>query len=333
MLLSQRFRNDGKPMIEMTDSQIRARDAVIEKIRSGYYSEHDMECDCGNDNDGYEIIAEKDRYGIPQKICICKKCGLILSKHTLDQQSLNRFYDEDYRSLYVPNGRPNEDFFNEQYEHGKQIGAYLSHYLDLSKSNILEIGTGAGGIIKAIQDLYGSSVTGIDLGKEYLDFGRQYDIRLYQESTEDHAKRETKYDVIILSHVIEHFLNLENEMRVISSLLNEGGCLYVEVPGIKNTYATYGTFIRSIQNAHVRYFSKDVLRQILQNYGYTMMDGDEYIHSVFRISDEKDGNGSFHNYSDEILEYLKRNEKKYLWYVRIKPLCRRVKERLKSMSL
>jgi SAM-dependent methyltransferase len=61
--------------------------------------------------------------------------------------------------------------------------------------------------------------------------------------------RDEKFDLIILSHVVEHILDVEAFMAEIVTHLNPGGHIYIEVPDI--TDFCMGAF----QTAHVYYFT------------------------------------------------------------------------------
>ena len=319
MVLSKRYSDDGKPSIKLTKKQNETKNRVKEKEKTGYYSFHKISCECGNKTD-FDIIAQKDRYGLSIQTCICKNCGLILSNPAYDQDSLNKFYDEDYRDLYVPSDGPNEQFFMDQYRHGIEIGKFINTYIQLDQNKaVLEIGTGAGGILKAISDMYNAKVVGIDLGGEYIEYGKQHGLNLYKHNSATYSQTGQKFDVIILSHVIEHFLDLNSELEHIKKLLKPNGIIYIEVPGIKYTYITYGTLIRSIQNAHIRYFSLDTLKQILGWYGYKCIKGDESIKALFLISDNANKN-IIHNYYTELLNFLLKHERIYLWHVGVRRL-------------
>src|SRR5512139_3250181 len=61
------------------------------------YQFEQVKCFCGRD-DG-EIVTTKDRYGMPHKMVLCK-CGLIYANPRMTSESLQRFYEEDYREIY-----------------------------------------------------------------------------------------------------------------------------------------------------------------------------------------------------------------------------------------
>lgn len=316
-LLSNLYIDDGKTCILLTPSQEGAKKQFLRKVKDGSYEYVKLPCDCGNSD--FEVVSQKDRYGIPVQVNICKKCGLIITSPTLDQESLNAFYNCEYRHLYVSDARPTEEFFWAQVRHGDKILKLLSGKMKIgNESNILEIGTGAGGILYSIKNTTGARVVGIDLGSEYLDFGRRYGLDLQMENAQEHAKKHKHaYDLVILSHVIEHFLNLESEIESIKELLTKDGKIYVEVPGIKWSKESYGSFMLAIQNAHIRYFSLETLKQTLERYGLVLVEGDEMIHAIFEVGEKGDPD-RIQNYYNDILDYLNSLEANTGWYLRLR---------------
>ncbi|MCR5459044.1 MAG: methyltransferase domain-containing protein [Acetatifactor sp.] len=332
MVLSKKYRDDGKPAIKLTKKQLLTRDTVLKKMSAGYYIQKNYGCLCGNqDNSAMEVLAEKDRYGLPVQTCICKKCGLIMTNPMFDQTSLNRFYDEDYRNLYVASEGPSDAFFKDQYEHGNRIVEFLKKHFDLNASHkVLEIGTGAGGILKAVNEKTGAQTCGIDLGREYINYGKEFGLDLYVENAEKHLQRNIKYNVIILSHVLEHFLDIEKEMTTIKKLLDEDGIIYVELPGVKNTFKTYGSFVKSLQNAHVRYFTLDTLKESLRRFGFECVIGNEFISSIFKVGVRPENEKMITNYYEDTINFLRRNERRFIWYEYVRPRLAKLKNHFKK---
>lgn len=117
------------------------------------------------------------------------------------------------------------------------------------------------------------------------------------------TKNGKKYDLIILNHVWEHFLNIEQELDVISKLLKEDGVLFVAVPGIKALVKSYGNdFLGYLQNAHVYDFTMGTLEQVMNKYGIELIVGNENINSIFKYTGVKKAIEK--NYFLDIMSFL-----------------------------
>ncbi len=312
--MNKRYEANGINIIRMSHTQIKAKEDLEKKMESREYLSENVPCECGASLKEDEILAEKDRYGLEVRNVICKKCGLIRITPRMNQEGYNRFYDTEYRRLYSNSESATEDFFLEQYRHGLEIYNYVKDEMKGESKKVLEIGCGAGGILMAFLD-NGCIVKGIDLGSEYVKSGKEKDNRLDLEvaSAKDIIGRGEKYDVIILSHVLEHMLNLKEELENISMLMKEDGILYIEVPGVKFIHKAYrGDLLLYMQNAHVYSFSMNTLNQIMKWNSYHTVKADERIRAIYRKADKKEN--VVENYSNEIMEYLCRLEKRrYLW--------------------
>lgn len=285
------------------------KEKVENKVDSQQYKFEKVSCCiCGYNN--FEVLAEKDRYGLYMSVVICKECGLIQTNPRMTQDSYNEYYDVEYRKLYGGIEKPSQDFFKSQYIHGKAIYEYLENRLDTKLTNlkVLEVGVGAGGILQYFKEK-GNEVYGCDLGSEYLMFGKNvYGLNLYRGTIDDIEIGCTP-DIIIYSHVLEHILNSIDELVKIKSICGPNTYIYIELPGVKNLTNSYDMdFLKYLQNAHVYHFTLATLKNIMGKAGYEFVCGDERIRSVFKLSKYSD---AIHHYTNEHLntvQFLKKME-------------------------
>lgn len=206
----------------------------------------------------------------------------------MTQEPYNQFYDIEYRKLYVGKEVPTKEFFRNQYYRGKRIYHYLENNLkiDLINRKVLEVGTGAGGILQYFKEK-GNEICGCDLDSKYIDFGRKnYNLNLYFGTVND-IDIPWKPDIVIYSHIIEHLLNPIDELIKLKSFIGKNSYIYIEVPCIRymKTYCG-GDFLLWIQNAHVYYFTAKTLENLIKKAGCNLFCADEItnIHSVFKNS-------------------------------------------------
>lgn len=301
-ILSDRFENDGKSILPLSECQIEARNTVRDKIISNYYGMEEVNCICNGNS--FTTIALKDRYGLPVVTSLCKKCGLLMTNLHMTKQASNEFYEKEYRELYSGDEQSFDIFFEKQLAHGYAIYEKSKKYLSNSSSNILEIGCGAGGILKAFQN-EGYNVVGIDIGNRYLEYGRNKGLELINSNAEALAEKyEGEFDLIVLSHVMEHFLDIDEEFAAIKKMLKSGGHIYIEVPGLKNIGAYGYNYLLYFQNAHIFHFHLDTLRQVMNYLGFDFVDGDECVCSIFKMGAEQINRDICENYYSDILNYM-----------------------------
>lgn len=122
-----------------------------------------------------------------------------------------------------------------------------------------------------------------------------------------------KADIIVLSHVVEHFTDVRREFEKIKRILNYGSYVYIEVPGVcdlknKKEY-NYDYQIYSIM-AHIYNFNLTSLRSVIEPLGFKYISGNEFVRSLFQYDSASKPSIDFsHNY-EYIIEHLKQAEKK-----------------------
>jgi len=302
-MLGIRYAYDGKAIIHLSEDQIKARAKLLEKHENLYHLIN-VDCECGNDT--YEVLSEKDRYGLPVTTVICRKCGLIYQNPRLDEESSKDFYSTLYRKLY--DASPISERFDEQVKRGKSIVSWLHGKLSRFPRRVVEIGCGAGGVLKVFQNM-GTKTFGVDFNEAHINYGRRKGLQLEIGGAEKIPQDQA--DLVILSHALEHFVDVGKELDVIHDLLLPEGYLYVETPGIINLRQYSYDFLKSLQNAHNYYFTLETLEQVLSFYGWKLKQGDESISSLFRY--EKLKNNIIKNYYPKI-------RSKLIYFEKIRPI-------------
>ncbi len=286
-IINKRYFYDGKPCFKLNDVQKEAIEAVKSKINEGKYKFESYACECGATDENFVILAEKDRYGFKMQTVICKKCGLMMTNPRMTQETYNLFYDNEYRKIYLGVESADDignEFFDLRKKRGKKIIDYVEKANISGIKSVLEIGCSAGTILESFKEK-GYEIKGIDLGGEYIERGRKRGLDLEQCASSELLKRNEKYDLIILHHVFEHFLDLEGELDVIRKLLSETGVLYIAVPGILGIPKSYDSdYLTFLQNAHVYHFTLHSLQKVMARYGWEMIKGNEEIQSLFRFN-------------------------------------------------
>jgi len=287
-MISNRYFNDGKERLKLNRIQKTYRNRVNSKVDSGEYMFETVKCPVCESVES-KVLSEKDRYGLYFPVVLCSGCGLIRTNPRMSQQSYNLFYNSEYRKLYVGEEKANEVFFKSQKNKGKAIYEYLINngfIPDKKEYFVLEIGCGAGGILQYFKE-QGARIKGVDLGEEYIDYGRdRYHLNL-EYGTIDDIEKDIKPDIIIYSHVLEHILDPVRELKLIKDHCNPDTVVYIEVPGIKAVHKNYRSdFLTYFQNAHVFHFSLNSLKNLMQQNGFKYVAGNEYIRSIFLLNNE-----------------------------------------------
>jgi len=324
-MLRNRYNNDNKPLVRLNSEQLEMKDSIKKKIDKGIYRFEEVPCPiCDKRN--FNLLSLKDMYGLYFPVVICKLCGLIQTNPRMTQESYNLFYNNEYNKLdrpYYQNIYDNkfyqniDNFFKAQFCRGEVIYNYLTKNNVLCKKDhelfILEVGCGAGGILQYFRKK-GCIVKGIDLGEEYLTYGKKkYGLDLVS-GTIFNVFLNRKPDIIIYSHVIEHLLKPNSELHKLKSIINKDGVLYIALPGIKNIKKGK-TLLSILRNAHVSHFSLTTLVNLLQKNGWELITGDEGIKSLFKVSYNGNKDAKIINDYESATKYLRKIER-FRWFIK-----------------
>ena len=269
------FKNDHKPSVRLTNFQKESIALLLKEIDKGKLKLVDNRCLCKNKDDNRDtILAEKDRFGIPVKSIICSKCGLVRSSKVFDEAGQIDFYTHHYRNIYVGEADNKGSFYKDQYNRGKILLDILRKTVDIRDiEKVVEIGCGAGGIMAPFHEA-GFDCLGIDFDEDYLSFGIEKGLNL-QKGDYQGLIKDNYADVIILSHVMEHFTDPVKEMVGVVRKMAEGKYLVVEVPGIFNIDKSYFNPILYLQNAHTYSFYFQFLKIFFEKLGLNVLFGNE----------------------------------------------------------
>jgi len=250
-----------------------------------------------------------DRYGLPVRTVLNSKTGLIRTDPYYSTEWLNSFYESDYRPLYTNSDLiPKSLFFSEQIRFGYEIFKMVAKHLK-ADARVCEIGCGMGGLLVPFK-LEGFEVEGIDLGEEFLQVGKDFNINIQKGDVNTLLDKGAKYDLIIINHVLEHIPEINDFIGKIKSLLNENGLLYVAVPGIMTISTSYNfDFLMYLQNAHCWHFSRKSLTILLNLNGFEVLESDESIKCLAHKSDREIKPNSMENDWKEVIKVLKKNER------------------------
>lgn len=304
-LLSDRYKDDGIATPGLSDIQKKYIEIYRNKCETGEYKMRDRECECGQSD--LEIIAQKDRYGLPVTTVICRNCGLIMTSPCLDDASNNAFYDNEYHYIYRAEDKPSDkNFLERKQDAAANIIPFIRKHSGLCAGSVLEIGCADGGNVAAFAEC-GYTASGIDLSHVYVEYGKSKGLDLYCSDSASFAEKGLKYDLIVVNHVLEHFTDLKKELDTISTLMAPGGYLFVGVPGVKAlSFKAYnGNFLSMLQNAHIFNFTKDSLCSVMDKYGFSCVFCNELIQGLFKKGDSASHiAGSYEN----TIRYLHKTE-------------------------
>jgi len=195
---------------------------------------------------------------------IDKNTGLVFQKNIPNQEILYKYSRNSAIGKVWKNHH--NDFYN-----------FIINNIDLENKDICEIGSGSGYLAKKISKKYK-----IDCYEPSPNFKSNSNISIIKKFFNDTDIR--KYDVIILSHTLEHVPNIDNFLLMIKNRLNTNGKLVLSFPnlskGLENDY------INIFPTEHISFFTVKSTERILnKNYFQNCIIKEYNNHSIFSISE------------------------------------------------
>lgn len=283
--LGQRYTRPHS-VVRMNETQLTAREQVLQKIDSGGYGMESVLCLCDAPVGSDIVLTWFDRYGLRARNVLCTKCGLVRLDPRMKPLSYKHFYQFLYRPLYGGSAVCTSEIFEARVRYAEERVNYLKSHLDLEGMRVIELGCAAGWNLIRLRD-WGAEVVGYDFDRNYLGLGkREYGLDLRYGGVEEAlSEMSHPYDLVILSHVVEHMLSPIAEIAQVADLCSPRSCLYIEVPGLFSLHRSHVDPLKYWQNAHTFSFTLTTLQGVAESAGFFLIRGDEYIRSLWQRND------------------------------------------------
>lgn len=211
----------------------------------------------------------------------CDHCGLIVQNPRLSSASLTEYYADEYRQCLKK--KEDDKHIKNMFDRGTRRGAYIAAYLeknfiDYKGKSMFEFGCGYGGILEHFRRK-DCQVSGCDIDEGAIQCGRKRGLDLWATDTSMSGDFNSKVDIVMLSHVVEHIAEPIPFLQKIRTILKPQGYLYIEVPGVNNPRKD---MMRNVQLGHLMYFNLETSRLLFEEAGFHFICGNEVVQSCFR---------------------------------------------------
>ena len=204
----------------------------------------------------------------------CEACGFCYADTPAPQADYDRYYAEF--SKYEDNrtstggGGTGPDALRLQ-SMADQMTALLPGD---RRAAVLDIGCANGGLLAALHERGFHDLTGIDPSAACVaNTANQPGVRALAGSLTALPPGLGRYDLIVLSHVMEHVADLRGVLASVSSLLADGGQLYIETPDASRYAEHLAAPFQEINVEHINHFSLATMGSLLGRAGFTLETG------------------------------------------------------------
>lgn len=158
---------------------------------------------------------------------ICKKCELVLQTPTISPKEMTYYYEQT--ATYINPGREGKPSSLKIKDVERQV-SFLSDFIQDPKDNsIFQIGCSDGYTLSKFKEK-GFSVSGVDPSIESNKLAKElYDIDTIIDTFEN-IKLNQKFDILVMTHILEHLYNPNQVLEKCNKILNKDGYILLEVP-------------------------------------------------------------------------------------------------------
>ena len=251
------------------------------------------------DNYKFHVNSDIDYFG-QMKIFYCEKCDVAFAEPMPSRSKLDFFYENIYRDVGRPqyknlelleeslNSQKNDDYID-----------YLTRSFDFNRiKDIFDFGSGSGDIgfllSKKFKHLKLHTIETDNFSKDILK-KRNYEIY------KDFSEINTKFDLIISTHTLEHLTSLDI-LKDFKKILKKNHYMFFEVP---NNLFKVNFLKRPYDSPHLIFFSKKSLKIIEEKFKL----------KIFNLS--------FASYSiEDSFKYMERSKETYQYWSKEKKMSK-----------
>lgn len=196
----------------------------------------------------------------------CVDCGFVYADTPGNAEDYARYYAEfsHYEDPSISTGGGEQAFDRRRLA---ETADWIAQHVSRS-ARVLDIGCGNGGLLLALKERGFNSLAGMDPSAACVARLKANGLEAFCAGLGDITPTGNAFDLIILSHVLEHLLDPARALASLRALLATGGRVYVETPDP----ARYGEFpsvpFYYFDSEHINHFSRASLENLARASGF-----------------------------------------------------------------
>ena len=205
------------------------------------------------------VVSRRDRHGNPLTTIICRDFGIVANDPIPGDEELAAFYRRDYRTEYKGTAEPRmRQIWRNFSGTAEHIRVFRNYYS--GRKRCLDLGSGSGEFMY-LANRIGIDCLGVEPSGGYSAYCRRDELGLdvLSQTLEESGFPDSSFDLIRLSHVMEHIRDPVRSLKVLKQWLAEDGILYIEVPNIDRD-ATHKLHGKLFHFGHIFNFSPWTMR-------------------------------------------------------------------------
>lgn len=231
-----------------------------------------------------------NRHNTRLNISICDHCGLIYLNPRWTAARYLDYYQKEYDLAFRSEGLGDTAL---ETPFGQEVVERIAPFLDAPVRSVLDIGAGTGAILKCLHGKYPNmeaayAIEASDACQAKL--ASLSFVRLLAANVDNNwrDKLSRPVNLVVMRHVLEHFMDPSVVLSKVHSALASDGFLYLAVPDMLNPIGSPSRYWFRV--AHVYYFSRHTLLALMAKIGFVpihMECVNSEIWGLFRKSDSQ----------------------------------------------
>lgn len=206
-------------------------------------------------------------------IVSCEECGFVYNQFENAEQS-------NFDNYYLSNNSKTMDYYDilsqeiadEYFQH---IYTCIKPYIN-KESKILDIAGGYGEVAQYLLNEGYANVTVLEMKPECIKYIKEKGLNVIEGNFLEVDINE-KYDMLICSHDLEHFINIDVALKKMKNIVHEDGYFFVEVPNAEKYAELERAPYHFLTYEHVCHFSEKTIYNIANSFGFETLFIDKYI--------------------------------------------------------
>jgi len=213
------------------------------------------------------VLPEDKKLTASYDVVACDRCGAAFADTPITQREYDELYAQ--RSRYAAGPAAHASDSDRDIGRFREMAAEISRTVPDTSSRIVDVGCANGQMLAALSDVGYQNLIGVDPSPACVQQAQTiHGARAYVGSLSEMPANAGPYDVVILSHVLEHVRDVKPALDSLERFLSGGAILYVEVPDASRYVDFTWSPFQDFNSEHINHFSLTSLANLLRQCGF-----------------------------------------------------------------
>lgn len=213
------------------------------------------------------VLSDEKAIASSCAVVACARCGTAFADTPVTQQQYNELYAR--RSRYAAGPAAHATDHDRDTARFRDMAAAIAGIVPDTSARIADIGCANGQMLAALAARGYTRLIGIDPSPGCVAAAAAIPgVEAHVGSLSELPAGAAPFDVVVLSHVLEHVRDLKPALDYLKTFMRAGGVLYVEVPDASRYTDFAWSPFQDFNTEHINHFSLVSLANLLRQCGF-----------------------------------------------------------------